>query len=145
MISFRPADTERPFLTANENMWQFFEPELRKRLSELDGSATTADRVKAALLELLPSGQASIEPVSKKLGTSTRTLQRRLNQEGKSFQSLLNSTREDLAKHYLKNSDVTGAEISFLLGFEDTNSFFRAFHTWSGETPGQVRRIMQGI
>jgi AraC-like DNA-binding protein len=50
-----------------------------------------------------------------------------------------------LAKHYLKNSDVTGAEISFLLGFEDPNSFFRAFHTWAGETPGQVRRVIQGI
>ena len=98
-ISFKPADAERPFLTANEKMWQFFEPELRKRLSELDRSATTVDRVQAALLELLPSGQASIDPVSKKLGTSARTLQRRLNQEGKSFQALLNSTREDLAKH----------------------------------------------
>jgi AraC-like DNA-binding protein len=145
MISFKPADAERPFLTANEKMWQFFEPELRKRLSELDKSATTADRVQAALLELLPCGQASIEPVSRKLGTSTRTLQRRLTQEGKSFQSLLNSTREDLAKHYLKNSDISGAEISFLLGFDDPNSFFRAFHTWAGETPGQVRRILQRI
>lgn len=145
VISFKPEDAARPFLTANEKMWQFFEPELRKRLSELDKSATTADRVQAALLELLPSGQASIDPVSKKIGISTRTLQRRLNQEGKSFQSLLNSTREDLAKHYLKNSEVSGAEISFLLGYEDPNSFFRAFHTWAGETPGQVRRILQGI
>lgn len=145
MVSFNAEDASRPFLTANEKMWQFFEPDLRKRLSELDKSATTAVRVQAALLELLPGGQASIDSVSKKLGTSSRTLQRRLNQEGKSFQGLLNSTREDLAKHYLKNSDVSGAEISFLLGFDDPNSFFRAFHTWAGETPGQVRRVLQGI
>jgi AraC-like DNA-binding protein len=142
-ISFKAADVARPFLTANEKMWQFFEPELQKRLSELDKSATTTDRVQAALLELLPAGQASIDPVSKKLGTSSRTLQRRLKQEGMSFQALLNSTREDLAKHYLKNSDVTGAEISFLLGFEDPNSFFRAFHAWTGETPEQARRTIR--
>jgi AraC-like DNA-binding protein len=139
LISFKAADAALPFLTANEEMWKSFEPHLQKRLSELDEAATTADRVSAVLLELLPSGSASIEAVSRRLGTSTRTLQRRLNQERKSFQTVLNTTRENLARHYLKTSSLTGAEISFLLGFEDPNSFFRAFHTWTGETPEQVR------
>ena len=142
LISFSSADAETPFLTANEEMWKTFEPHLQKRLSELDESATTIDRVHAVLLELLPSGSASIEAVSKRLGTSTRTLQRRLSQEHKSFQAVLNKTREDLARHYLKSSELTGAEISFLLGFEDPNSFFRAFHTWTGETPEQARSAM---
>lgn len=102
VISFKAEDARLPFLTADEKMWQFFEPELRKRLSELDSSATTADRTRAALLELLPGGAASVAAVSEKLGTSTRTLQRRLKQEGESFQIVLNETREDLAKHYLK-------------------------------------------
>lgn len=141
-IAFRPTDATLPFLTANEAMWQFFEPGLQKRLSELDTSATTAERVQAALLELLPGGVASIEPVSYKLGTSARTLQRRLKQEGHSFQALLNKTREELAKHYLRTSNMTGAEISFLLGFEDPNSFFRAFHTWTGETPERMRHAV---
>mgnify|MGYP001046613247 CR=1 FL=1 len=142
VISFKAEDASLPFLTANEKMWQFFEPELRKRLSELDASATTTDRTRAALLELLPSGAPSVAAVSKKLGTSTRTLQRRLKQEGGSFQIVLNETREDLARHYLKTSNLSGAEISFLLGFEDPNSFFRAFHSWTGVTPEQVRSSM---
>jgi AraC-like DNA-binding protein len=124
-------------------MWKSFEPHLQKRLSELDESATTTERVRAVLLELLPSGSASIDAVSRRLGTSTRTLQRHLSQEQKSFQAVLNGTREDLARHYLKSSDMTGAEISFLLGFEDPNSFFRAFHVWTGETPEQARGAMQ--
>jgi AraC-like DNA-binding protein len=143
LISFKAGDAKLPFLTANEDMWKSFEPHLKKRLSELDGSATTADRVRAVLLELLPSGSASIEAVSKRLGTSTRTLQRRLSQEQRSFQVVLNGTREDLARHYLRTSDMTGAEISFLLGFEDPNSFFRAFHAWTGETPEQARATLQ--
>jgi transcriptional regulator GlxA family with amidase domain len=53
------------------------------------------------------------------------------------------ATREELAKHYLKSSDLTGAEISFLLGFEDPNSFFRSFHTWTGETPEHARGALQ--
>ena len=96
-----------------------------------------------ALLELLPSGDASTQAVSKKLGLSTRTLQRRLSTEGGSFQLVLKETREELARHYLKSSTMSGAEISFLLGFEDPNSFFRAFHTWTGETPEGVRTVMR--
>jgi AraC-like DNA-binding protein len=144
-LSFKAEDAALPFLTANEKMWEFFEPDLQKRLSELDESASTADRVRAALLELLPSGEASMESVSRKLGTSSRTLQRRLKQEGRSFQALLNETREDLARHYLKTSKLSGAEISFLLGFEDPNSFFRAFHAWTGVTPEQARSTMLEI
>jgi AraC-like DNA-binding protein len=145
MISFKAKDATMPFLTANEKMWQFFEPDLRKRLSELDASATTAERTRAALLELLPGGDASVVAVSKRLGTSTRTLQRRLKRESRSFQTILNETREELARHYLKTSDLSGAEISFLLGFEDPNSFFRAFHSWTGKTPEQARSVMQEL
>ena len=138
-IAFKAEDARLPFIIANEKMWQFFEPELRKRLSEIDISATTTDRAKAALLELLPSGLASVTAVSRKLGTSTRTLQRHLKQEGKSFQGVLNETRESLARHYLRSSHFSIAEISFLLGFGDPNSFFRVFHSWTGTTPEQAR------
>lgn len=145
LIFFKPEDAALPFLTANESMWRFFEPGLQMRLSELDESAATADRVWTCLLELLPSGRASLESVSRKLGTSTRTLQRRLKEEGKSFQLLLNEIREELARHYLKSSRFSGVEISFLLGFEDPNSFFRAFHSWTGQTPEQARSVMQEV
>jgi AraC-like DNA-binding protein len=120
-------------------MWQEFEPALKQRLSELDQSATSSDRVRSALLELLPSGAASIEAVGKKLGTSSRTLQRRLGEEGETFQGLLNRTREALARHYLKRPELTASEISFLLGYEDPSSFFRAFAAWTGITPEQAR------
>ena len=52
---------------------------------------------------------------------------------------MLAGLREELAKHYLKSSPMTGAEISFLLGYEDPNSFFRAFRGWTGETPEAAR------
>lgn len=143
-LSFSGGDARLPFLTANETIWQTFEPELRKRLAELDESATTADRVRAALLELLPAGQASMEAVSSKLATSKRTLQRRLRQEETTFQQVLSLTREALARHYLGTTSMSGAEISFLLGFEDPNSFFRAFSDWTGSTPEKVRSQLRG-
>ena len=143
-IVFNAEDAWQPFLTANEKMWEFFEPGLKKRLSEIEESATMAERVHAVLLELLPGGTPSIDAVSSKLFVSPRTLQRRLKQEGKSFQDLLHKTREKLATYYLRTSSLSGAEISFLLGFEEPNSFFRAFHVWTGKTPEQARKSFQG-
>ena len=141
-VTFSASSATRPFLTANEEMWEFFEPELRKRLSALDAAASIADRVRAVLLELLPTGATSVDAVARKLNVSRRTLQRRLSDEGSNFQAMLNQTRKELARHYLKNSSMSAAEISFLLGFEDPNSFFRAFHDWTGDTPERVRTML---
>ena len=140
-IVFTAIDAKRPFLTANDAMWQVFEPELRKRLGELDANANTAERVRSALLELLPGGQSGIEAVAARLSMSKRTLQRRLEEEGGNYRSLVNDTREALARHYLTQTELSASEIGFLLGFEDPNSFFRAFHDWTGTTPEAARRV----
>jgi len=139
-ISFSSFDAETPFVTENAGMWNFFEPGLRKRLSDLKEEESFTVRVNSSLLELLPSGQASIEAVVQKLALSKRTLQRRLNEESTTFNKELNKTRENLARHYLVKSEISTAQISYLLGFEDQNSFFRAFHSWTGLTPKQVRK-----
>lgn len=140
LVSFSRVDANRPFLTANEAMWKLFEPTLRQRLADLDETASFVDRVRAALLEALPGGGGSVDDIAGKLAASKRTLQRRLRDEGTSFQAVLATTREELARYYLANTSLPGAEISYLLGFEDPNSFFRAFHVWTGETTAQVRR-----
>ena len=142
-LVFSAEDAARPFLTAKEKMWEFFEPDLRRRLSELDQSATVADRVRAALLEMLPGGAASMATVARKLATSSRTLQRRLKQEGETYQAVLNRTREELSSHYLARTDLPSAEIAYLLGYEDPNCFFRAYHDWTGTTPAQARTTLQ--
>ena len=126
-------------MPANEGLWDFFEPQLRRRLTELEIGATIAERVRAALLELLPSGHPTMDAVARSLAVSTRTLQRRLRDEGTTYQAVLGETREALARHYLTSSQMPTAEISFLLGYEEPNSFYRAFRGWTGETPHAVR------
>lgn len=139
-LSLSASDVARPFLTQNDAMWRLFEPELRKRLSELDQSARVGERVQAALLELLPAGQASIDAVAERLLLSKRTLQRKLDAEGDNFRSLINRTREQLARHYLAKTRLSATEIGFLLGFADPNSFFRAFQDWTGQSPEKMRQ-----
>ena len=77
--------------------------------------------------------------VARELAMSTRTLQRRLKDEGTTFQDILGDTRESLARHYLSASDMPTSEISFLLGYDDPRSFYRAFNTWTGTTPQALR------
>lgn len=142
-ITFAAEDVFRPFLTANEGMWRVFEPDLRRRLSELDATAMTVERVRAVLLELLPGNAATIEKTAERLGMSKRTLQRRLEDEGGNFRALVNATRESLARHYLGSTTMSVGEIAFLLGFEDPNSFYRAFQGWTGQTPDSARHTMR--
>lgn len=139
-VTFALADATRPFLTSNEPLWAAFEPELRRRLADLEAPAPTAARVRAALLEALPSGVASMGSVADKLTLSRRTLQRRIEAEGTTYQRILDETRTDLAQHYLRHTALSVAEIAFLLGFAEPNSFYRAFRGWTGTTPDDVRR-----
>lgn len=138
-ICFKSSDSTLPFLTANSAIWEFFEGDLNRKLADLDADATTTERVKAILLEMLPAGNCSIESVSSRLAMSKRTLQRKLTAEAENFQSVLQSVRAELADHYLEQSAISLGEISFLLGFRETNSFIRAYTGWKGIPPGQFR------
>ena len=120
-------------------MWHYLEPELNRRLMEMNIDDTTAARVRSALVELLPAGNASVESVAQKLFVSRRTLQRKLADEHTTFQQQLNSTRLLLAKNYIKNENRRSEEIAFLLGYEDVASFLRAFNAWTGMTVTEYR------
>lgn len=138
-LVFSAEDASKPFLTANDAMWSVFEPELKTRMADLGLEAGFRDRVRACLMECLASGDCSMASVAKRLAVSTRTLQRRLGDEGTSFQRELTGLREELARHYLTTSHYSSGEISFLLGYDDPNSFIRAFHAWTGLTPERAR------
>ncbi|NNJ66651.1 MAG: helix-turn-helix domain-containing protein [Boseongicola sp.] len=144
-VVFSPADTMRPFLSANPAMFSMFEPALQTRLDALEKDATMADRVRAALMEAMPAGQADVKQVSKKLGVSTRGLQRKLTEQGTSFQIELKRLRERLARDYLLKANHTNAEIAYLLGFEDPNSFIRAFSSWTGKSPEAMRKVLRQV
>lgn len=139
-ITFFNQDLDSNFVSYNQAMWDYFKPELTKRLSELAIDESMSSRVRSALVELLPSGEFTIDDVAKKLGYSKRTLQRKLSSEKTSFQKQLNSTREMLAINYLKNTDMTTNDIAYLLGYQELNSFLRAFSIWKGMSVSEYLR-----
>lgn len=139
-ITFAGKDAEIPFITRNESMWNFFEPELKKRLSEMEIDDSFSAKVRSILVEFLPAGKASIEDVANALGMSKRSLQRKLKEEETTFQKQLNHTRELLAKNYIQNTRLSSEDIAYLLGYQDINSFFRAFSIWTGKTVTEYKR-----
>ena len=138
-VSFKAHDAVKPFLTSSGSMWTFFEENLNRKLEDLTCESSMSDRVRAILIKALPSGEASIDYVADKLAVSKRTLQRKITDEAETFQSILVSVRKELASHYLKQSEMSLGEISYLLGFKEPNSFIRAFNTWSGVSPSAYR------
>ena len=142
-LVFSREDTLVPFISRNESMWEFFEPELKRRLSMMETDDSYAARVRSALMELLPSGECTIDDVAKKLGYSKRSLQRKLQEEDTNFQKQLNHTRELLAKTYLANTDMTAEDIAFLLGYQEIGSFLRAFTVWTGQTVNEYRNTVR--
>ncbi len=138
-VTYSAQDAARPFLTANNAMWSIFEPELNQRMQDLTKDATYTEKVRACLMEIMASGQYKVGDVASRLAVSPRSLQRHLRNEGSSFQHVLDSLREELARHYLATSDYSSGQIAFLLGYEDPNSFYRAFRAWTGQTPEVVR------
>lgn len=99
------------------------------------------NKVRQLIRESLNNGGVQLETIGRKLGTSSRTLQRRLDEEGTSFQKLLEETQSELSRFYLQQPDVAICEISHRLGFSKPSAFHRAFRRWTGETPLQFAKV----
>ncbi len=132
-------DAQRPLISENEAVWRAFEPDLQKRLAARNKATTMTERVRTTLIELLPSGEVSADAVADRQRVSKRSLQRKLSEEGVSYQAVLDGIRSELATRYLRRGDLSVGEISYLLGFRDPNSFYRAFQKWTRTTPARAR------
>ncbi|HET8871317.1 MAG TPA: AraC family transcriptional regulator, partial [Aquabacterium sp.] len=108
-------------------------------LARLDKSNLVA-QLKALLPDCLPHGEPSQTQLAERLHVSTRTLQRRLQEQGTRFSDVLDQVRRELAMSYLAQSHYTINEVAFLLGFADNSNFTRAFKRWTGMSPTQHRQ-----
>ncbi len=138
-LVFAKADLDRPFVTHNVDLLATVAPQLEAELKQALASKELGDQVKAVVKPLLAGRRVGIEAVARELRLSPRTLQRRLAEEGVTFQQLLQEARRELARHYLMHSSLELNETGYLLGYEDAHSFFRAFHQWEGTPPGEWR------
>lgn len=102
------------------------------------------ERVEATVEDLLDDGIVSAERVASEMAISTRTLQRKLGQEGRTFSEVLDATRRSAALTHLRNSRIAISETAYRVGFSEPSTFYRAFKRWTGETPASYRRTFIG-
>jgi AraC-like DNA-binding protein len=136
-------DLERTLPHASETYRAIFQEQVECALARLPApSGGVTESVRAAARAALTSGDCSLASTARALGTSARTLQRRLQAEGTSFAELVDALRCELAKLYLDRR-VPVAEIAWLLGYAEASAFHHAFKRWTGSTPEQLRAARQ--
>jgi AraC-like DNA-binding protein len=101
-----------------------------QRLREIEAQASPGDVVKSAVKRALASGRPDVGAIAQELGLSNRTLQRRLAAEGTKYRLLFTEARQELSSPLLADTSFEIEEVAFLPGYQDTNSFHRAFRQW---------------
>ncbi|MEK8129421.1 helix-turn-helix domain-containing protein [Paenibacillus filicis] len=138
-LTLHRTDLDRSFISYNEELLEILTPALDQSLHQQPHSRSITGMVKWIIKRSLTGGRPDIQTVAKELGMSDRTLQRRLTDANTSFKHLLTQARHEQAREYLTDPSFDIKEVAFLIGYEDQNSFYRAFRSWEGDTPANWR------
>ena len=141
-VIFSMKDLKKPFLTANNIMVEYLEPQLKQKLAEMESETfdTFTSRVQKKLFQLIPSGQFGLENVAEEFGISGRTVQRNLSAENASFNQLVKDIQKIMTFNYLEAKELSIDEIAYLVGYTELSSFYRAFKKWTGKTVSQYQK-----
>jgi AraC-like DNA-binding protein len=130
---------DAPLVGADGEAWSRLQGQLDAALAKRDPEPAFVSGARRRLRVELAQGRADAEALARALAVSTRSLQRRLAEQGTTFSSLLDEVRCDLALAQM-NGDTSMTEVAFLLGFSDLSSFSKAFRRWTGKSPSTYRQ-----
>lgn len=121
---------------------------LRKRAEDLLAERSSEDRLADRIGSLLRSdvdlAEVDLTRLAQRLGTTPRSLQRRLRERGMSLTALCENAKRDVACTALNGGDVSIKDLAYRLGFSEPSAFHRAFKRWTGTTPAEYRRRALG-
>jgi len=109
------------------------------RLKPPPEATDVVSEVRRVLTSRLTGGDMRVQSIARAMGTTTRTLQRRLAEAGVTYNEVLEATRRDAAEQYLAGRVLSIGEIGYLLGYSEPAAFHRAFKRWHGVTPAAFR------
>lgn len=130
---------EIPNKLGDESIARFFDQHLEQQLNSLRGDHDLEQQVRRAVANVLSEGVPRLSRIASELKMGGRTLQRRLSEQGYSYQSVVDMAQKDLAQRLLRETDYSLAEVAFLTGFAEQSTFTRAFKRWAGQTPRSYR------
>lgn len=136
-LYFDDQDLELPVPDADPQLHEIATSFIEQRFPAATTSVST--RVRAIIARLLVEGNCTHERVASALGLHTRTLQRRLREEGDSFESIKDSVRRDVALRYLRQPNVSLVRVTEILGYSETSVLSRSCNRWFSASPRQLR------
>jgi AraC-like DNA-binding protein len=128
-----------PLPNADPNLAAYLRKQADTLLGSIDRSHEVSQQCARHISQRLGRGEPSQTEIAKLMGLSERTLQRRLAAEGTTFNGVLEDARRSIAMGFLADRKLAAYEVSFLLGYSEPATFFRAFKRWTGKTPQQYR------
>jgi AraC-like DNA-binding protein len=131
VVRRRLPTVHRELATANDRILDEFDRCLA------DTSMT--GRVRRAVLDGLSSGKPTAKDVARGLALTARTLQRKLQEEGTTFQAVSDAVRKELAQQYIQSGEYDLNEVTYLTGFAHPSGFSRAYKAWTGRSPNEDR------
>jgi len=137
-LHFSSADMSRQLPASNPVMAELLGRHAGEHLDRL-GNTSIAYKVRELVIRQLADGEPLRRKIAKVLCMSERTLQRRLQEEGTSFQDLVDDARKEMAKQYLNQPRLPLVQTAYLLGFADQSTFSRACKRWFAVGPGEYR------
>jgi AraC-like DNA-binding protein len=129
-----------PISGFNSRLREYFDQECQRLLSQASASTSMAALVRKQLIGLMDGGDTSIEAMAKRLALSSRSLQRRLTEEGTRYNDVLAQVRSEFAQRYLARGSISASEVAYLIGFTEPPAFFKAFKRWTGKTPREFQQ-----
>lgn len=139
-VVFEPSVLDLPIRTESKGLLPYLDAYAADVLTKLPPDEEDfGAQVLRLIVGALGAGEVEATTIAKRLAMHPRTLQRRLEELGTSFQSLYDEARRSLAERYLAEDHLAVGEIAFLLGYSDPSNFHRAFRRWTGCTPAQFR------
>ncbi|MDA9918898.1 AraC family transcriptional regulator [Porticoccaceae bacterium] len=138
-LRIRESKLDMPLPQANEKLLEMLLEHATSLLAEITQHHRVSDQVKSLLRLMLKQQTPSSTIIAEKMGMSSRTLQRKLGEEGTHYKDVLNELRLELALYYLKNTQLNLDSIAYELGYAETRSFYRSFKQWTGRTAGSYR------
>jgi AraC-like DNA-binding protein len=133
-----------PLRNKNPKLRDYFEKQCKLAQEAFAGDPPFTAQVRQRLAASMDGSIPSMEHVARSLGTSQRSLHRRLSDEGTRFNDLLDEVRRQFAEQYLARPRLAVSEVAYLVGFNDPSAFHKAFRRWTGRTPSEHRAAHAG-
>ncbi|MEZ5490445.1 MAG: AraC family transcriptional regulator [Gammaproteobacteria bacterium] len=128
---------------ADAGIAKYFKAQLEAEITQFYNEDSLDKQVKTQVANALSEGIPNVSDTASALAMSGRTLQRKLAEQGFTYQELVDGARRELAEQLLLQSKHSLSDIAFLTGFSEQSSFNRAFKRWAGQTPRSYRLSAQ--